>query len=199
MRVDRRTPPAVSSRHRPSPSDRRGPVNLHTGNLSNDRDACVEGLGATRALMMTRSAAVMCPACSTQPMAAGLDEVRGSAPKHSLALIGAVAPWISPTPGLDRFVIVSQRLASAPAAPVLGATCGSVIRRGSPDKSCSAKAQPKRSARSCSRAPRRRLSAFSVQAGAPASHEACGPCATIGSPRPRRPQGGVGCSRPPAL
>jgi hypothetical protein len=159
----------------------------------------VDGLGVARALMMTRSAAVMCPAYSTQPMAAGPDEVRGPPPKHSLALIGAVAPWVSPAPGLDRFVIVSQRLASAPAAQVPGTACGSVIRRGSPDRSYSAKARPRRSARSCSRAPRRRLSVSSIQAGAPASHEARGHCATIGSPRSRQPQGGVGCSHPPCF
>jgi glycine betaine/proline transport system permease protein len=40
-------------------------------------------------------------------MAAGPDEVRGPAPKHSIALIGAVAPWVSPAAGLHRSVIVS--------------------------------------------------------------------------------------------
>jgi hypothetical protein len=53
-----------------------------------------------------------------QHVAAGLDEVRGPAP--SIALIGAIAPWVSPVPGLARFVIISQH----PAHPIAGFRIG---------------------------------------------------------------------------
>ena len=36
-------------------------------------------------------------------------------PEHSIALNGAIAPWVLPVPGLNRFVIISQHLAPPPA------------------------------------------------------------------------------------
>lgn len=57
----------------------------------------------------------MCTACSRSTWLLALMKSADRLPEHSIALFRAIAPWVSPAPGLDRFVIISQHLAPPPA------------------------------------------------------------------------------------